>query len=114
MKLVTLYALIFLIVFLVLYVFQYLLKRRKDELGLAKNFVFITRKYNLSMNKKRVRTLSMIIILTNTFIISVPMFIVLVGNINYFFAMFISLVICIILIIVMYNLIGYILKKKGW
>lgn len=66
------------------------------------------------MNKKRVRALSKIIAVANTFILSVPIYMVLVLNVEYLLSLVISLLVFIVLILVVYNLIGYILKKKGW
>lgn len=108
------YIILLLIVFIIVYVLTFILKDRKDELGLSKSFRFITKKYDLKMNKKRVRTLSKIIALANTFILSIPIYMVLILNIEYMLSLVISLVVFIVLILVVYNIIGYILKKKGW
>lgn len=108
------YIILLLIIFIIVYILTFVLKARKDELGLSKSFRFITKKYDLKMDRKRVRTLSKIIAVANTFILSVPIYMVLVINMKYMLSLFISLVVFIVLILVVYNIIGYILKKKGW
>lgn len=108
------YIILLLIIFIIVYVLTFMLKDKKNELGLSKSFRFITKKYDLKMDKRRVRTLSKIIAVANTFILSIPLYMVLVLNINYILSLAISLVIFIVLILIVYNLIGYILKKKGW
>lgn len=108
------YIIIFMIIFLVLFIWDFYIPSRKDTLGASKVHKFITRKYNLSMDKKRVRTLAKIIVLSNSFIISIPMTLILFINFNYFASLGISFIIFIILILIIYNLIGYCLKKKGW
>lgn len=108
------YIIIFLIIFIIYYLFDFRVKEKKDNLGLSKSFYFITKKYALNMDKKRVRTLSKILVLANSFIISIPIFLVIFNEINYFVILIISFFIFIVLILIVYNLIGYILKKKGW
>lgn len=108
------YIIIFMIIFLVLYIWDFYMPSRKDTLGDSKVFKFITKKYNLNMDKKRVRTLAKIIVTANSFILSIPMTLVLFIKLNYFESLGISLVIFIALILIIYNLIGYCLKKKGW
>lgn len=108
------YVLILLVIFLVLYIFDFIRKDKKDNLGLAKSFQYIVAKYDLNMDKKRVRTLSKIIVFVNSFIISIPFTLVLFLEINYVLSLVVSFVIFIILILSLYNLVGYVLKKKGW
>lgn len=108
------YFIITMILFLVLYIVEFIIPDKKDSLGSTKVFNFITKKYNLNMNKKRVRLLSKLIVIANTFILSIPMMIVLFIDLSYIMALLISLVIFIPLILIVYNLIGFMLKKKGW
>lgn len=108
------YIILFLIIFIIVYFITFILKARKDELGLSKSFRFITKKYDLKMDKKRVRTLSKIISIANTFILSVPIYMVLVLDIEYMVSLIISLMVFIVLILVVYSLIGYVLKMRGW
>lgn len=102
------------VIFLILYVVEFIIPDKKGTLGESKVFYFITRKYNLDMNKKRVRLLSKIIVIGNTFILSIPIMIVLFINLEYLVALGLAFIIFIPLILIVYNLIGYILKKKGW
>ena len=114
MKYLLWYIILFLIIFVVLYIFDFVIKDKKDNLGLSKGFRYITKKYNLNMDKSRVRILAKIIVLANAFILSIPMYVVFVFDLNYFAILGISFIIFIILFITIYNLIGCILKKKGW
>lgn len=108
------YFMVLVVLILVLYIFEFLVKDKKNNLGTTKSFQFIVRKYNLDMNKMRVRTLSKMIILTNSFILSVPIFLMLILDINYYLMLLISLIVFIVLLLSLYNLLGYILIKKGW
>lgn len=108
------YVIILMVIFLVLYIVEFIIPDKKDTLGSSKVFNFITKKYNLSMTKKRVRLLSKIIVFVNAIILSIPMMIVLFVDLPYMSALGLSLIIFIPLILIGYNLIGYLLKKKGW
>ena len=74
------------------------------------NYVHMKKNDALISNK----ALSKIIIIDNTLIISIAIELILRWNINYFVLAGVSFVLFIVLIIISYNLIGYILKKKGW
>lgn len=108
------YFMVLVVLILVLYIFEFLIKDKRSQLGTTKSFQFIVRKYNLDMNRMRVRTLAKIIIVVNSFILSVPIFLLLVMDINYYLLMFISLIVFVVLLLSLYNLLGYILGKKGW
>jgi hypothetical protein len=108
------YFLILIVLFLIIYIFDFTIKSKNNSLGLQKSFQYIVRKYNLSMNKNRTRLLSKIICFVNAFIISIPVTIILLVDINYFLSLVISFISFIILILVFYNITGIILKKKGW
>lgn len=108
------YFMVLIVLVLVLYIFEFLVKDKKSSLGTTKSFQFIVRKYNLDMNKQRVRLLSKLIILVNSFILSVPITLMLILEINYYLLLFISLIVFIVLLLSLYNLLGYILVKKGW
>lgn len=108
------FIMVFIVLILVLYVFEFLVKDKKNKLGTTKSFQFIVRKYNLDMNKMRVRTLSKLVIIVNSFILSVPITLMLAIDINYYLMLVISLVVFIILLLSLYNLLGYMLIKKGW
>ncbi|MCH5167326.1 MAG: hypothetical protein J1F35_05475 [Erysipelotrichales bacterium] len=108
------YIIIFLVILSVLYIFEYSIKDKNESLGLQKSFRFIKKKYDLKTDKLRTRKLSKIIVIANTFILSIPIYIVMYCNLGYFQVLGISFLIFIVLILIIYNLIGYILKKKGW
>lgn len=108
------YILVFMIIFIILYIFEFILKDKKNNLGTTKSFNFIVKKYNLNMDRQRVRILSKLIILSNAFIISIPVMLIMMIKIEYYLILIISFVIFIILILIFYNLLGFILVKKGW
>lgn len=108
------YFMVLVVLILILYIFEFLIKDKKNGLGTTKSFQFIVRKYNLDMNRMRVRTLSKLIIVVNSFILSVPIFLMLVLEVNYYLMMLILLIVFVVLLISLYNLLGYILVKKGW
>lgn len=108
------YVILLMLIFLVLYIVEFIIPDKKDTLGSSKVFNFITKKYNLQMTKKRVRLLSKIIVVVNAFIISIPVMIVLFIDLSYVEALLIALIIFVPLILISYNLVGIFLKKKGW
>lgn len=108
------YIVVLLGLFLVIYIFDFSIKSKNNSLGLQKSFQYIVRKYDLKMNKNKVRLLSKIICFANAFIISVPVAIILFWNIDYLKSLFLSFCLFIILILIVYNILGFILKKKGW
>lgn len=108
------YVILLMLIFLVLYIVEFIIPDKKDTLGSSKVFNFITKKYNLQMTKNRVRLLSKIIVVVNAFIISIPVMIVLFIDLSYVEALLIALIIFVPLILISYNLVGIFLKKKGW
>lgn len=108
------YLIILMVLFLAIYIFDFTIKYKNNSLGTQRSFQFIVKKYDLNMNKQRVRLLSKIICFVNAFIISIPITIIMVLDIDYYISLFISFVLFIILILVCYNILGSILKKKGW
>ena len=114
MKYLIQYIILFLILFIVLYVVEFIMRDKNESLSLSKNFRFIKKKYKLKMDVKRTRLLSKILVVVDTFILSVPIFIMLFTDLSYFKMLGMSFFIFIILFVSLYNLVGYILKKKGW
>lgn len=88
--------------------------KKNDALISNKALLYIQKKYKLKLNDKRINLLSKILIVDNTLIISIALELIIRLNINYLVLAVISICLFIILILVSYNLIGYILKKKGW
>lgn len=108
------YLIILMVLFLAIYIFDFAIKNKNNSLGTQHSFQYIVKKYNLNMNKQRVRLLSKIICFVNAFIISIPITIIIILDIDYYISLFISFALFIILILVCYNILGSILKKKGW
>ena len=108
------YLMILMVLFLLIYIFDFSIKSKNNSLGMQHSFQYIVRKYNLSMNREKVRLLSKIISLVNAFIISIPIAIIIIWDIDYYISLIVSFVLFIVLILVCYNILGIILKKKGW
>ncbi len=108
------YLIIFLIILLVLYILEFYIPDKKNTLGNSKVYNFISKKFNSNMGKHRVTILRYIMVRDNTFILSITIMMVLFVTLNYMEVLGISLLIFTVLILIVYNFIGYILKKKGW
>lgn len=108
------FVIIAFIVFIINYLINYVHMKKNDALISNKALLFIQKKYKLKLDDKKINLLSKIIIVVNTLIISIAIELILRWNTNYFILAAISFVLFIVLILVSYNLIGYILKKKGW
>ena len=97
-----------------MYIITYYIPLKKNKLEAQGSFKLIVQKYDLNMDKARVRLLSKIVCVVNAFIMSIPIYMVLFANINRIVMFAIAFVIFVVGIAGSYNLIGYILKKKGW
>ena len=114
MEFIVMYFLVLILSFLPIYVITYYIPLKRDTLGMQSSFKFIQKKYDLSLDKKRARLLSKIIAFTNAFILSIPVMLVLFADIKRIYLFGIAFVVFIVGIVGLYNLIGFILKKKGW
>ena len=114
MEIIVMYFVILILCCLHIYVITYYIPLKKDTLGNQSSFKYILHKYDLSLDKKRARLLSKVIALTNAFILSIPVMLVLFLNIKRIYIFGIAFVVFVIGIVGLYNLIGFILKKKGW
>ncbi len=108
------FVIIAFIIFIINYLINYVHMKKNDALISNKALLYIQKKYKLKLNDKRINLLSKILIVDNTLIISIALELIIRLNINYLVLAVISICLFIILILVSYNLIGYILKKKGW
>lgn len=108
------FVIIAFIIFIINYLINYVRMKKNDALISNKALLYIQKKYKLKLNDKRINLLSKILIVDNTLIISIALELIIRLNINYLVLAVISICLFIILILVSYNLIGYILKKKGW
>lgn len=108
------FVIIAFIIFIINYLINYVHLKKNDALISNKALLYIQKKYKLKLNDKRINLLSKILIVDNTLIISIALELIIRLNINYLVLAVISICLFIILILVSYNLIGYILKKKGW
>lgn len=108
------FLIVFLIIFIINYLLNYLFMKKNDNLIANKAFNYIVLKYKLKLDNKKINILSKVIIIINTIIISIPIEIILRWNFNYYLVISVSFILFIVLILISYNLLGYILKKKGW
>lgn len=108
------YMFLFLVLYLFMFIFMYIVPLKKKILESNKGLQFITLKYKLNLTKKRTEKLTKLLVLVNTIILSIPAYLVFVLNIKKIYIVIASFVLFIVLILVSYNLIGKILKKKGW
>ena len=108
------FMIIFFVIFVINYFINYILKNKHNNLIDNQALMFITKKYKLKLDDKKTKLLSKIIIIVNSLIISIPIELILRLNIKYLYSIIISFILFIFLILISYNLLGYILKKKGW
>lgn len=114
MKYIIVFLFIFIIVSLCFYLFGYVLPKKRHTLGKNKAFRYIVKKNDFNMNEERTKTLSKMIAIANSLILSSTLTIMASIVTSIIVKMIISFVIFIIEFLLVYNLIGYILKKKGW
>ena len=100
--------------FIPIYIVTYIIPSKRNKLGTQGAFQFVVKKYDLNMDKGRVRLLSKILAFINSFIISIPLMIVLFVDVDRWIMFLASFIIFIVLMLSFYNLLGFILKKKGW
>lgn len=108
------YLAILLLSFVGVYIITYIIPAKKNTLGAQGAFQFVVKKYDLNMDKKRVRLLSKILAFINSFIISIPITIVLFVELDRWIIFLASFILFIVMMLGLYNLVGFILKKKGW
>ena len=105
----------FLIAFTLVYLaYLFFVILRKDKLKNFKNNAFLrylVRVYNLDVNKLDMRKMANIIALANSFIIAMT-FEAIVFVSNFFLALVLAFAILIVLQIVIYHIIGTILKRR--
>ena len=114
MKVFINFLICFIIIFILLFLLDYLIRLKGNRLGGTRAFQFIEKKYKLSMNKKRAKTLAFSLVLINSIIIAIPISLMITYDINLILMLILAFLIFIILILTCYNLLGMILKKKGW
>lgn len=119
MKYVGYYFVLLFIIYLVMYIGSYIPRGKKNKLGSSAGFRYIEKKYDLNMDKKRAITLSRLLVFDDAFLLSVPLYICLffldtssIPKMVGFVAL--TSLFCIVFVLLSYNMIGKILKKKGW
>ena len=114
MELLITFVISFFIIFIFNYLFNYVIKGKNNKLGTQPSYTYIVKKYKLKMDKVKTKKLSKIIVLTNTFIISVPITVFINIEMHLGIVCVISFFAFILMMFSLYNIIGIILRKKGW
>lgn len=115
MKYIVMYLGIFSLLFLIDYLFTYFIFVKKNRLAEQKSFYFIVRKYNLKMNKERKTTLGKLIVLVNSFTLSIPVFYVIaIDKMAFWLELVITGLYSVFMLVFLYCLVGKMLKKRGW
>ena len=119
MEYVLYYFVLLFIVFLCMYLYSYVYKGKRNKLGSSAGFKYLEKVYNLNMDKTKAKKLARILVLVDSVILSIPLYIDLfflrIDNImKLVIVMIVSSFVFTILILVSYKTIGKILKKKGW
>lgn len=115
MKYVVMYIGIFSLIFIIDYLFTYFFFVKKNKLAEQKSYYFIVRKYQLKMDNKKKTLLGKLIVLVNSFTLSIPLFYVIAfDNMEYWLELVLCGLFCVFMLVFLYCLVGRILKKKGW
>lgn len=106
---------IWLIIFIIIYLFYlFFIILRKEKLKLFKNNSFVrylVKVYKLNSKKLEMKQMANIVALANAFIIATTFLIIDFVD-NFYLKMFLALIILIILQLVIYHIIGKILKRR--
>lgn len=113
MKYIVVFIMLYVIVFL-FFLLGYFINKKRGTLGLNKAYHYIVFKNGFKMNEKRVLLLSKILAFSNSLILSLVLTLMWFLDISIIWMMIISFIIFIVSLFITYNLIGYILKRKGW
>ena len=110
-------VLMFLVIWLIVYLFYFLfviIRRKKIELFKNNSHVkYLVNVYKIDIDKINIKKLANIIAIANGFIISLTMIIIdFIKNI--YLKLFVALILLVILQLVVYYIIGRLLKRKYW
>lgn len=84
-------------------------------MGIQNSYKYIVKKYNLKLKYTyQKKDLSLYITIINSFILSLLIYLVLILNINYLLKILLGIIITVGLILIQYNVLGYVLQKKGY
>ena len=113
MQYVGYYFIVLFVIFVAMYIGSFILRKKKNKLGGSAGFKYIEKKYDLNMDKKRANTLARILVFNDSVLLSVPIY-----DVSKVYRLFIlcglTAIFCIVFVLLSYNMIGKILKKKGW
>lgn len=104
----------FFVILIVNYIFNYIIKGKNKKLGTQPSYTYIVKKYKLNMDKQKTKTLSKLIVFINSLIIAIPITVFMFVKMHIALVCVISFVLFILLMFSLYNIIGIVLKKKGW
>ena len=120
-----LFGILFIVIFLVDYIFikrKYLKRlngkkknKRKDKNNELMEITYLVSKFNLNKNELNLKTLLIIISLINALIISLVAVVVLILNVHIIIQLIIGFILLIALIYAIYELLGrYLAKEREW
>ena len=106
---------IFLVLFAIVYLFYFIfvISRKKvlKKFTKGKELTFLKYKNNLDYSKFNIKALAHLVALANAFILSITVTIISIFN-NFLIQMLVGLLVLIPLILIIYGIIGKVLKKK--
>lgn len=109
------FIIIFLIILIIMYIFDYKLRIKHNKIGTQNSYKYIMRKYKLKLKYVyQKKDLSLYITIINSFILSILIYLTLILDINYILKIVLGILITILLILIQYNVLGYVLQKKGY
>ena len=108
------FCIIFIIFLVFLLLFSYLIPKKRDRLSHNKGVQYIIRKYKLTNDNKTISKIAFILTFVNSFVIALPASIFILIDMDIRWVGLISLAFFIVALLGLYNLVGIILKKKGW
>ena len=104
----------FFVILIVNYIFNYIIKGKNKKLGTQPSYTYIVKKYKLKMDHNKTKILSKTIIFVNSLILAIPITVFMFVETHLALVCVISFVLFILLMFSLYNIIGSVLKKKGW
>ncbi len=108
------FGIIFIISLIILLLFSYLIPLKRQRLERNKAIQYIVKKNSLSHDGKTIRKLGIILVFLHAFLIAIPGTLFIFVDLNITWIGLISLGFFVGALLGSYELLGMILKKKGW
>lgn len=108
------FGIVFIISLIFLFLFSYLIPKKRQRLERNKAIQYVIRKNKLSHDGKTVSRIGIILVFIHAFVIAIPGTLFIFVDLNFAWIGIISLAFFIGALLGLYSLLGFILKKKGW